>query len=277
MILLSDSCAIRFVDILSSRTLKWLATTFCIIFARFNLFSFSNCFSKLIHSAMSVMCLPFPIKRLLRSVGAHSLFAISQSSLIQKEILLLPIFASICKRCKREFLLLFPVSHLFNLLDLCKLQFITNGAFIHWSISSESDLATRNGFTLFIWTTFLYREVGVLELMYGGLFKCRSNMFHSTLVVHRPSFIRWQSVILLKSRPVAFSTGDFVISLEIVDKGWIFWSGVKLAGSIRTWIDFISIVLFITEANVIDYYSFSSSFCNYCFSTDCIPLSASYG
>lgn len=98
--------------------------------------------------------------------------------------------------------------------------------------------------------------------MHGELFRCRSDVFHSAHIVYRDFFIRWQSVILLKSRPVAFSTGDFVISLEIVDKGWIFWSGVKLGGisesSRRTWIDFISIVLFITEANVIDYYSSSS-------------------
>lgn len=123
-----------------------------------------------------------------------------------------------------------PASHLFNLSDLCKFQFITNGALIHWSISSESDLATRNGFSLFIGIATLYRVGGVLKVMRAGVFGCRSDVFHSSLVVHRPSFIRWQSVILLKSRPVAFSTRDFVISLEIVDKGWIFWSGVKLAG-----------------------------------------------
>lgn len=43
---------------------------------------------------------------------------------------------------------------MYSLYQLCKLQFITNGAFIRWSISSESDLAARNGFGLF--TTYTH-------------------------------------------------------------------------------------------------------------------------
>lgn len=44
---------------------------------------------------------------------------------------------------------------------LCKLQFITNGAFIHWSMSSESDLATKNGFGLFIKDLSPYQKDGL--------------------------------------------------------------------------------------------------------------------
>lgn len=55
-------------------------------------------------------------------------------------------------------------------------------------------------------------------------YECRSDVFHSPDIVHRCAFIPSQSVILLKSCPVAFSTTDFVISPEIWDKGLIFSS-----------------------------------------------------
>lgn len=148
-----------------------------------------------------------------------------------KAAFIIRFYYSIVVCCCREYLLLALCniaekegsSYDFDLYNVFhKLQFITNRASIHWSISSESDLVTRNGFGLFIRDLSLYQKDGVLKYERLLYIECRSDVFHSILVVYRRFFIRWQSVILLKSCPVAFSTGDFVISPEISDKGSIF-------------------------------------------------------
>lgn len=122
-----------------------------------------------------------------------------------------------------------PASHLFNLLDLCKLQFITNGAFIHWSISSESDLATRNGFSLFIWVIVpvsrgrcteidVWVNISDVDPTCSTLYLLCTEL---PLSVDNQLFF-WNRVLL------PFQRETLWFRSRSVDKGWIFWSGVKL-------------------------------------------------